>query len=415
MNRLATAALLLSLAANALLGALAWTRAPRSTAKPAAATSIPLAPAAKTSTRPETPEAQHRVLRDQLRVLGFTDDDVRKALRAEIEAPRQTRARELRLAKRNAPSFWARTWGFAAGFAPAEREQLEQMRHTEREEMIRLFGPDAMVESGAFYTLAFLPAEKARRVATINQDYNDLKRELTENRDNTNLTAVREREKMLAAERERDLAAILTPEERQMLEMRDSDTAARLRRRWDAFGGSDDEFRTIFAQQKAYDDRHVGAIQNLGPAPSLTPEQQQTNAAVRDALGPERFATWLRSQRTEYQALVEVRQRFSLPPATFDAVARLPDETNEAAVTIANDPSLDSAQKSAALKELSNRAREEIRTLLGGDVGDAYNAASERSWLGYLDRGQVVTYRPDGTMSFLNTNPRSPPLPRKGP
>lgn len=351
-----------------------------------------------------TPES----LRDALRRLGFSEADVRRALRAQIEAPRLAREREFRTAARNSGSFWQDTWGSRGRLPNVQRDELQAMRQAERAELTRLFGAEALLQPGELDALAFLPPDQARRVALVEHDLADQRREL-EARTGADALPLGEREKIIAAARDRALADVLSPEERTLLAMRDSETARRIRNRFEFFQGNEAEYRALFALQHGFDEKH-GQPSGLSLSNvSRTPAGQQLADDLRAALGPGRTAEWQATQRPENQALAEVQRRENVPAAAVAAVRQIPARTSEAALRIAADATLDSEQKIAALRDLAARARADVRGVLGSELGDAYNAASARGWLDYLDRGATYAFTADGGVTTQPVGARPPP------
>jgi hypothetical protein len=102
---------------------------------------------------------------------------------------------------------------------------------------------------------------------------------------------------LLKAERERDIASLLTPAEFAEYEMRTSNSAALLRARYGDAISSEEDFRKLYALPKGFDEKY--------PAPSgrITPEsvqervqaRRQLPAAQRSAVGEETYAAMQRA------------------------------------------------------------------------------------------------------------------------
>jgi hypothetical protein len=130
---------------------------------------------------------------------------------------------------------------------------------------------------------------------------------------------------------------------------------------------------------------------------------------LRAALGADRYAAWQLAQREDYRTLVDLQRRFALPPATVDALTKFPLETSAASGRIAADPSLNSQQKVDALKALAQETRNQVRTTLGTNLGDAYLASGGAHWLSSLDRGGSFSFTPTGGVTTRSVTNRLPP------
>ncbi len=394
--------LALSLAANVLLGWLVFPRTPQSTRiTPPLAAHSPSSESAHTIAQATSAQAiasaSPATLRDRLLALGFPADAVRAVVRAVIEAPRRTRDRELRAATPPLP-WWQGVHGYRV--TPEQEAELRSLRTAEREEMTRLFGPAGALTAAELEPYLFLPAERAAQLATLERDYADLRTQLGQALPGDPAAAA-ERRRVLEAEHDRDLAALLTPEERTALELRTSATAQKLATRLAYFDGTATEFRTVYDLQKTFDEKFpaTGMVVVFTGNEPRTLAEAQLHADLRTALGPNRYAAWQLAQREDFRALSDLQRRFSLPPAAVAAMTQLPVETSAAAGRIADDATLTPTQKIAALKTLGQDLRAQIRTTLGPTLGDAYLGSGGANWLSTLDRGGSFSFSPTGGVS----------------
>ena len=410
-SALTSVVLAFSLAANALLAWLLFARAPEPPwpASAVTARSHPTAsaPATTSSSAHPAPDA-HTALRNRLLALGFPVEAVRAAVRAVTEAPRRARDRALRAATPPLP-WWQGFNGYRV--TPEQEAELRDLRTAEREEMTRLFGRAGALTAAEIEPYLFFPADRAAALAALERDYTDLRFQLNQSVTG-DPSAAAERRRVLENEHDRDLAALLTPEERTALELRTSTTAHRLATRLACFDGTDAEFRAIYDLQKAFDEKF--------PAPGLTVvltgneprtlAETKLQSDLRAALGDDRYAAWQLAQREDYRALADLQRRFALPSATVATLTQLPVDTSAAAARIASDAGLDPQQKAEALKTLGNDIRAQVRTALGPTLGDAYLASSGANWLATLDRGGSFSFSPTGgILSRPMTNPPPPP------
>ena len=410
--------LALSLAANAalvwLLGRAAPEPAVAVSSASASATTAAATPsgrgraeAAKMAAVAKTGNLTPVALRDRLTALGFPEDVIRSVVRAVIEEPRLARARELYAAE--ARQAW---WRGPVNSTPEQARELRGLSRAEREEILRVLGPLGCVYDEHLERYSFLPAEKAARLAVLQRDYAEMRRDLADSAAAGNADA-RERQKLLAAEYERDLAALLSPGERAQFDDRESTAARNLGYRFEYFNATEAEYRAVFALQKAYDEKFSGAAGTSDEAMRPRIEaNRRLNDDIAAALGPDRLAAYLQSQRSEYRALVDLQKRYDLPQTTFEQVARLQAEISAENVRIANDAALNDAQKRAALIALAGKATTGVRAALSPALADTFIAGTRTSWIDILARG-VSYYTPviggSGTRSFAEPPPPAAP------
>ena len=413
-SALTSVLLAVSLAANALLAWLLFHRAPEPTpstlalnapAHPPSAAPAPTKATTVASARSATDS--HAALRDRLLALGLPAEAVRAAIRAVIEAPRRARDRDLRAATPPLP-WWQGLHGYRVTLE--QENDLRGLRTAEREEMTRLFGRAGALTAAELEPYLFLPPDRAADLAALERDYTDLRFELAQAVPG-DPTAAADRRRILENEYTRDLAALLTPEERTALELRTSPTAQKLATRLASFDGTDAEFRAVYDLQKTFDDTFpsTGMTVVLTGAEPRTLAETKLSEDLRAALGADRYAAWQLAQREDYRTLVDLQRRFVLPPATVDALTKFPLETSAASGRIAADPSLNSQQKVDALKALAQETRNQVRTTLGTNLGDAYLASGGAHWLSSLDRGGSFSFTPTGGVTTRSVTNRLPP------
>jgi hypothetical protein len=346
--------------------------------------------------------------RDRLLALGFPPDVVRAAVRAAIEEPRLAKQREYYAQAAKQP--WWRGGLVAQDITRDQQKELNALRKAERAEIARVLGPEGNLTEGDTDRYAFLDPAKAVRLATLERDYAELRRAAGEGG-----PVSTERTRELKENYDRELDAFLTPEERGALAARDSSTAQNLRYRFDYFAGTEQEYQALFALQKAFDDKYSGlrglltgdAGREMGAA------MQAMTKDIESTLGPDRYAAYLLAQRSEYRALVDLRQRFDLPAAAFDQVAKVQGEILLANEKIRADRGTPAADKLAAVAALAARARTEVRTALGPDLGEKFLAATKSSWIDQLDRGNIYGASVTGGTWVGPVVPRGPAPPKQ--
>jgi hypothetical protein len=210
------------------------------------------------------------------------------------------------------------------------------------------------------------------------------------------LASDKQRLALLRAERDRDIAALLSPAEIAEYDLRNSNTSLALRTRFGDAIQSEDDFRKLYALQKAFDDKF--ALDPSGQRP--TPEFMQQRAAAerqlqdefRAALGDEKFASLQRASDQELRAVDALASRLNLPAGTADRIAANREALAAESQKINNDSSLGMTERRAKLQELASRARTELAQTLGSEAADAY--AQRASWLSLLQNGVAFATNP---------------------
>jgi hypothetical protein len=242
--------------------------------------------------------------------------------------------------------------------------------------------------------LAFLTPEKRAALRRITQDYDEMMASFRAG--GIELPSDRERLKLLQAERERDIAALLTPAERQAYELRTSTTAQNLRNRYGDAIQTEDDFRKLYALQKAFDEKYA-----LDPSTGrLTPEtlrqrgeaQQQLQNEFRTALGEEKYAALRRASDVDLRNVESLVSRLNLPAVTTDRIAAARELLAAESQRINADTSLAPQQRRAQIQDLGARARADLQQTLGSEGAEAY--AKHSPWVSMLQSGMAYSTTP---------------------
>jgi hypothetical protein len=241
---------------------------------------------------------------------------------------------------------------------------------------------------------SFLPAAKRDALRRLQQDYDEMTAKFSAG--GIQLASDKERLALLRAERDRDIAALLTPTELADYNLRTSNTSAALRAKFGDAIQSEEDFRKLYDLQKAFDDKF--AVDPSAPRPSQDFIQQRAAAerqlqdAFRAALGEEKFAALQRTSDQELRALDALATRLNLPSGTTDRVAATREAIAAESQKISLDSSLPMTERRAKLQELASWARTELAQTLGSEAADAY--AQRAAWLSLLQSGVAFATNP---------------------
>lgn len=341
-------------------------------------------------------------VRDELRALGFDDDVVRSVVRAIIYRPVLNLQKSFTASQKHGgnPYLSMQPGMFAfANLTTQQREEFFNATHKADRELQDLLGIDPLDARQNRYS--FLGAEKAAKLRTLDADYDEMRNKLMLETNGFRVPADDEKLKYIEAERRKDLAALLTPEEMQEYELRMSPTANRVRGELRGFDATEAEYKAIYAAQKSLEDRAQAAAASPGsPASgqSYAEAQKAANDQIRAALGDERYNEYMRSHNPDYQALTAAARRFDLPSTAVDQAFATRDQTISNAQRIAADTTMNDDQRRAALNNLVTQTRNQLRTSLGADAADAYMQSNMR-WLDDIQRGEPITVTPNGMVT----------------
>jgi hypothetical protein len=419
MGRMKPTRLLLtaSLAANAvLLGCFVWREAVPERADAAREVNgrqqDRVRPASSTTEVHDFATVTPSALRDRLRQLGLPKAAIDALVRARIYSAYEARRRELVAAAMQSLPWWRTTsvrYDPLTALTVDQRKELRELEAAARSAALNLLGPAALDRDGAIARrYSFLPPDKAVLVDALERDYRDLGAELKEDTRNVRTAADRAQEKFLEAEHQRDLAALLTPAEREAFDLRASPAAEHLSLRMAAFQPTEEEYRALFAIQRSFDEKYPpgtmlpGGNGPVSPFPTTAtlqnvPEIQQQ---IRGALSDARFADWQLSGQFFFQSLALEAPSLGVTFETVKQVAVLLTDTSASSWRIGDDRTLSPEQKKQAIIDLAAATGEQVTAMLGAAASETLLTRTVR-WFPSIAAGAAV--KVDGN----NTSTRS--------
>lgn len=318
-----------------------------------------------------------------LRRIGCPEATIRDILLADIDQLFAARRRALE----SPPADWE-FWRHPDEMArdPAVLEEAERRRQDlaalerERRRMIaELLGPSAAQAELADRkesllrnrSLQFLPPDKREAVAEAlaRWQHHVSSDPLPEDADAA-------RESIASAHRllEDQLAALLTPQERDEYEMRTSRIAEQLRERLRGFGASREEFEALFRLERETE-RDIAAIAASGDPQAedrILAARIELEQQTQDILGQDRFSDYQRAQDGDYQILYSLALAHQVPAAVANEVWDMRHTVQEHADHIRANPLLTVEQKQMALDAIRQETQAAIIDVLGEPLLDAY-------------------------------------------
>ena len=326
-----------------------------------------------------------------LRTAGFPPSIVRAIVAATIEDQYAERRRKI-LGDRPVPPYW-KAESMAAQLSNPQMAELRTLAREEQDTLKQLLGPDSATSELNRYmqqrAYGDLAPEKIDAVQRIRQDYGELRAQIYAEAGTVMLPADREKLAMLEQEQRGDLAALLTPEELQQYDLRNSSTAQRMRTTLAAFNPTEQEFLAIYNLQSQFDQSH----NTFGMAGMMDPEQQRQRRAdqaqlqtqIKATLGDQRYQAYQQSMDPGFQAANRIVTTLQLPPENVAAMWNLQESTQQQAGAIRADRSLPSEQRSQALATLAAQTGQQLTNLLTPAGADAYRQTPGGLWLRSLE------------------------------
>ncbi|WP_415909098.1 hypothetical protein [Oleiharenicola sp. Vm1] len=376
MPRTALLSLLgLSLAGNALLGYFVVRHAaggaggagatPVAVAAPAASRSGP-APAAVAAelTRklagPQTP-ASLREIAAQLRASGLSDAVVKLVMQSLVNEELTRRQRAI--------FDWA-----AVPYWKDPRptpEQLKAMRELQKERQALLAALDlplsTMEEAIRRRQYGNLSEAKIAALEKIQQDYRELRQEMFESqRGGSGGRDLAAQQKLMQEEQERDIAALLTPEEKLEYELHTSNVSSQLRSQLRGVEVNEAEFRALYAAQKAYSAATAGGNATVEQREAGLGAWDAYQTAARGALGEERYRQFLvTSQLGNANAATFFSERPTITTDQIQGLARLVRAMPVEMQRELSAPGLTNEERQARLTAVTSRLRAQAVQILG--------------------------------------------------
>ncbi len=303
---------------------------------------------------------------------------------------------------------WWRNPDYRDWSSPDQLERQRAARRLQEEfgaDLERLTGEDPRaldLEGNPWLARQYagIPRAKAEALHRLLGDYQEMEHEIHTEAAGFELPADREKLRLLQAERERDIAALLTPEERAAWDLRASPTADRARELATRYSAGEEEYRRIYALQRAFDERFDSDFASRDGRSvdwDLHREAQaELEKDIRRLIGEERYLAARRDGDSDFMQARAAAQRLGLPAETAGQIFALRDTVAETSARIAGDANLAPAQKKAALARLAADTRAQVERTLGAEGARAYFERGAMSWLDEVGRGSRLILGENG-------------------
>ena len=306
------------------------------------------------------------------------------------------------------------------GGDPELQKQLSALAEEQRALVKDLLGVDFQTEIAKYWEdnilveqrmYGFLPTEKRDQLKAVNTHYDALEQEIYSRSKGDLIPEDEERLRNIEKAKEAEMAKILTPQELEEYQLRNSNTAGNLRNQLAGFQPSEEEFRKIFRLQKTFDDQFNKGFDYTDDAQMAVQAKAQQDAqkALQDemkkTLGDQRYAEYARAQDPDYRSLENLTGRYELPKEAALNVYNMKQQAEQAKQQLEANPNLTSEQRQNALAAIARETQTRVQQLLG----PAYKPYQNRNgnWINDLAISQV----PEPPAVIEKPVPVLPPVP----
>src|SRR6266850_3270860 len=227
-----------------------------------------------------------------------------------------------------------------------------------------------------------IPApEKQDQLKTLQSKYDELEQEVYARSKGMLLDEDQEQLRRIEKQREAELAQVLTPEELEEYQLRNSSTANSMRAQMTGFQPSEEEFRKIFRVQKVFDNDFNSAFDVTDDAQAEVKARAQQEAQdalndeVKKILGDKRFTEYQRAQDPDYRTLVQVADRFELSRDVANRVYGMKQEAERQKLALEANAQLSDEQRRAALAAIARETQRSVADAMGNVFKSYYKTA----------------------------------------
>jgi hypothetical protein len=272
-----------------------------------------------------------------------------------------------------------------------ERELEKRKRDIVRELVSADLARERMKQSGnedyVERRLAFLPEERRTQVRELMEKFDEAEQKIREKEldDGEPLSlADRQQLRALHQQRESELSAALSPQEREQFDLWLSPTANSVRHALYGMNASEQEFQTIYRARKPFDDRwakHDVDLLDEAAQRQRATEQAQSEEIIRQQLGDPRYAEFKRGEDEDFHRLNALATRFKLPKEKIVEAYGYKKVVSDYRAQVQADPNLSSQQKTDAFRAITDETEKALRSLLGDKAVRYYLRTGQGGWV----------------------------------
>ncbi len=347
-------------------------KAPRATAPVGTASSTP------TFNWQSVESEDYKTYIQQLRAIGCPEETIRDIITADVWKLYESKRAEAR--PKQMPKYWESGFANAGKRNPQQEASQRALEQEEKQVLKELLGPGWETAYRTHPTnaeeaeLQFgdLSADKREKIRSSMKKFAELEADLMNRSLNGILSAEDEQQlEELHLRQQKELAAILTPEELEQHDLRNSETAQNLRAGLVGLELNEQEFLNIYRWQKKLDDLTEASKDPTDD--KLAQTEKQVEAQIRNLLGEKRFADFQRGNDPDFQDLHQLAKGYDLPADTVVKVYELQKQLEQAQEAMAElNPKGKSRDRNPELIALQRQTVGTIKSLIGDKAFEIY-------------------------------------------
>jgi len=313
---------------------------------------------------------------EKLRAAGFSPAMIRAIVAARIQEQFSARRKALVSQQEEQPYWKVRQRYFTD---PKTMSALRDLGREQSNLLKQLLGPDGGSDSEEMLAsqrrqFGDLPRSKVDQLQTIISDYGELRGQIYATANGVMLPEDREKLQLLEREQHTDLAALLTPQELENYELRSSSTANNLREQLTLFNPTEDEFRSLFKLQQAFDEKYgsAGTVTSAEQYRQRQTAQKELIDQVKTVLTPDRAETYRQATDPSAQMINRLVTRLELPASAATQVMTVQQDITKRASVVRADKTLAPEVRNMQLTALAQEANTKLTATLGARGLEAY-------------------------------------------
>jgi hypothetical protein len=176
------------------------------------------------------------------------------------------------------------------------------------------------------------------------------------------------------------LSQVLAPSEKEQYELSTSPAADQLRQQLIGFNPTEQEFRALYAKQKAIDDAYeFEDTHNAAVIAAKAADETQMMKDFKGNLAGDRIWQFDRSQDPEYQNLTLLSQRYDLPADASDTLLEMRQAVEEERQKLLSNKEIPPERLATALQAMQAETEKAARQTLGDKAFEQYSQTA--AWI----------------------------------
>ncbi len=167
---------------------------------------------------------------------------------------------------------------------------------------------------------------------------------------------------------QRRISELLGADDNFEYQLRESRLAERMRRGLGSFDYSESEFRDIFTIRQTNEGNELSS--RFNSRQEFREQREQSESAIQDYLGDNRYEEYARSQDPAYRSLQSIGERYGNTTAEINDVYEVTRNTQEQISALREGNTLSRDERVERMNEIRSQAFEEIEQIAGKETAD---------------------------------------------